>query len=89
VLLLLLVGGQAYKTAKADGIWSWRLFFLVLLGIAVILGISIPLLIGSMNALKAGNSVSGIAGIVCAVLVMIVGIVVLALRTRPQKRPRS
>ena len=85
LLMLLCVGGQAYERAKAEGTWSWKLFFLALLGIAAICGASIPLLIISGYTLHAGHTIAGSFGIVGAALLMISGIVLLAIWTKPRK----
>ena len=86
LLMLLFIGRQAYERTKAQGAWSWKLFFLVLLAVAVVCGASIPLFIVSGNALGAGHTFVGCAGIVCAALLMILGIVLLAVWTKPQKK---
>ncbi len=85
LLVVLLVGWHAYARARAEGTWSWKLFFLVLLGAAVILGVSIPLLLISGDALNAGHTLAGTAGIVCAALFTISGIVLLVVWTKPRK----
>jgi len=85
LLMLLFVGRQAYGRAKAERTWSWKLFFLVLLGVAVICGASIPLLIVSGYALNAGRTLAGSVSVVCAALLMISGVVLLAIWTKPRK----
>jgi len=59
LLMLLFIGRQAYERTKAQGAWSWKLFFLVLLAVAVVCGASIPLFIVSGNALGAGHTFVG------------------------------
>jgi protein-S-isoprenylcysteine O-methyltransferase Ste14 len=86
LLMLLFIGRQAYERAKAQGAWSWKLFLLVRLAVAVVCGASIPLFIASGNALNAGHTFVECAGIGCAALLMILGIVLLAIWTKPQTK---
>jgi hypothetical protein len=86
ILMILLIGREAYEEAKAKGIWSWKSFALVMIGIVVILCISIPILLKAGDALRAGNSLWGIIGIGCYAFIVIGGVVFLAIWTKPRKR---
>jgi uncharacterized paraquat-inducible protein A len=85
-LVVLVPAFQAYRKARAEGTWSWKLFAVVLAGIALICAVSIPLIIMSGDALRAGQILLGVLGMVCAGIVMIAGVIALAVLTKPRKR---
>jgi hypothetical protein len=87
ILMVLLIGRQAYEEAKAKGIWSWKSFALVMIGMAVILLISIPILLKAGDALRLGNKLWGIIGFACYAFIVIGGVIFLALWTKPRKHP--
>jgi hypothetical protein len=73
---------QNYKSAKRQGLWSWKEFFVVLLGVGLICAISIPMMIYAADEFNSGRNGRGTALMVAAGVVGLGGIVELILRAR-------
>ncbi|MGA2584384.1 MAG: hypothetical protein ABSG31_13995 [Tepidisphaeraceae bacterium] len=85
ILNLILTGyffEQNYKSAKRQGLWSWKEFFVVLLGAGLICAISIPMMLLAADEFDAGKNGRGAALMVAAGVVGLGGIVELILRAR-------